>query len=195
MRSITFLLAVLAIAPLTTVAAQKLPLVIPGWRVRATVPTVDSRQVIGTVVSWQPDSADLSLGRLVLEAEEPDHLRGTQTFTIASITKLEASHGRTKLGPAKLGAIGGAIGALVGAVIGAASVDDNPPPGTPVWFTEGDMALLGAVLFGGAGVFIGAMIGYYVTVERWGAIPLDRLRVSFAPQRDGSLGLGVSVRF
>ncbi len=192
MRPITFLLAILAVAPLTTVAAQELPLVIPGWRVRATVPTVDSRRVIGTVVSWQPSSADLSLGRLVLEAEEPDHLRGTQTFPIASITKLEVSRGRTKLGPAKLGAIGGAIGALVGFVVGGIETDD--PSGADPVFTSEEGALLGAVLFGGAGVFIGAMIGE-VKVERWGAIPLDRLRVSFAPQRDGRFALGVSVGF
>ncbi len=34
-----------------------------------------------------------------------------------------------------------------------------------------------------------------VFADRWQEVPLDRLRVSVAPQRDGRFGLGLSVRF
>ena len=52
-------------------------------------------------------------------------------------------------------------------------------------------AVAGALL--GAGV--GAVVGYFIKTDRWEEISLDRLRVSFAPQRDGGFVLGLSVEF
>jgi hypothetical protein len=39
------------------------------------------------------------------------------------------------------------------------------------------------------------MVGGSIKTDRWREVPLDRLRVGFAPQRDGRFGLGASVRF
>jgi hypothetical protein len=50
-----------------------------------------------------------------------------------------------------------------------------------------------AVLGIGVGL-IGAGIGALLGGERWEEVPLDRLRVSFAPRRDG-FALGLSVSF
>jgi hypothetical protein len=45
----------------------------------------------------------------------------------------------------------------------------------------------------GAGV--GALIGTAIKTERWQEVPLDRVRVSFGPQRNGRFGFGLSVSF
>ncbi len=37
--------------------------------------------------------------------------------------------------------------------------------------------------------------GYLIKTERWEEIPLERLRLGLAPQRDGGFALGFSVRF
>jgi len=42
---------------------------------------------------------------------------------------------------------------------------------------------------------LGAVIGALIKTDRWEEVPLDALRVSFVPQRDGRFGLGMSVRF
>ncbi len=47
---------------------------------------------------------------------------------------------------------------------------------------------------------VGAIAGWLVGVpffktERWKQVPLDRLRVSVVPQRDGRFALGFSVAF
>jgi hypothetical protein len=48
-------------------------------------------------------------------------------------------------------------------------------------------------LMGGA--LIGASVGTFIRTDKWGEVPLDQLRVSLAPQRDGRFGLGLSVAF
>jgi hypothetical protein len=43
---------------------------------------------------------------------------------------------------------------------------------------------------------LGVIIGGFIwKTDRWEEVPLDRLRVSFGPQRDGRFGFGASVRF
>ena len=88
--------------------------------------------------------------------------------------------------------IGLLIGAATGAVIGFASGDDGPG-----WFsfTAEEKAALGAVGLGGLGAVIGLIAGAASSGERWEEVPLNRLRVSFGPQRDGRFGFGASVRF
>lgn len=56
-------------------------------------------------------------------------------------------------------------------------------------------AAAGGVIFGAAGALLGALIGATMKTERWVSVPLDELRVSFGPQRDGRFGFGASVRF
>ena len=51
-------------------------------------------------------------------------------------------------------------------------------------------ALVGGALFG----VIGAGIGTFIKTDRWEEVPLDRLRVSFGPKRDG-FAVGVRVTF
>ncbi len=50
-------------------------------------------------------------------------------------------------------------------------------------------------IFGGAGAGLGALVGLLIKTDRWEEVPLNRFRVSFAPQRDGRFALGASVSF
>ena len=51
--------------------------------------------------------------------------------------------------------------------------------------------LTGVLVLGGTG----ELIGNSIKTDRWQAVPLDNVRVSFVPQRDGRFTLGMSVRF
>ena len=46
-----------------------------------------------------------------------------------------------------------------------------------------------------AGLIAGAVIKTDCWTDCWEAVPLERLRVSLAPQRDGRFALGFSVSF
>ncbi len=110
---------------------------------------------------------------------------------VASINRLEGSRGR-KSNSAEGAGIGLLVGAATGAIIGLASGDDEP--GFITWTAE-QKAGVGAVLLGGVGGVIGLIAGATITTDRWNEVPVDRLRVSFAPQRDGRFALGLSMRF
>jgi hypothetical protein len=54
---------------------------------------------------------------------------------------------------------------------------------------------VGAIVVAVPSAFVGGIIGAFIKTDRWEEVPLDRLRVSFAPQRDGRFALGLSVAF
>ena len=51
------------------------------------------------------------------------------------------------------------------------------------------------VIVGAIGTVAGGLVGYFIKTERWEEVPLERLRVSLAPQRDGGFALGFSITF
>ena len=87
MRPTMFLLAVLAVTAFSTARAQEPPPIEPGAQIRVTAPSVGSDRIVGTVESWESE-------QLGLDAEKPYRLRGTLTFPIDSIIKLEISRGK-----------------------------------------------------------------------------------------------------
>ncbi len=78
--------------------------------------------------------------------------------------------------------------AVIGVVLGFDSCTDG-------FVDPGGCALVGGLFFGAAGALLGALLGANVKTERWVSVSLDALRVSVGPQRDGRLGLGMSVKF
>ena len=165
----TLLVALLTITPLASATAQ----VRPGARVRVTHPWGKS---VGTFLAWKADS-------LVMESNG-------NAFALAldSVTALEVSVGQRSQAGVGAG-VGGVIGFVIGAVGGATGCADD------VIVTSEQCAIAGGLVFGVGGALLGAVVGATTKTDRWVAVPLDRLRVSFAPQRDGRLGLGLSVRF
>ena len=170
MRPVSLLIGLaclLTTALLRTAAAQ----VSPGDRVRVTTP--DRGRYDGTVHAIPGDFLTVD----------------TLTVPRASITRLEVHRGRK--GHALLGAGIGAV--ALGAVGVAAGIEFCESFGS--CSTRDEAAALG----GGAGVLVGGLmglgIGALIKSDRWEEVPLDQLRVNFAPQRGGRFAFGLSVAF
>ncbi len=194
MRHATILVAILAFVPLVS-ATDQVP-VRPGERVRVTghffcqpfnsncVRGLPQRYV-GTFVTWEADT-------LVVQSN-----RDTLAVPVDFVTRLDVSRGR-KTNTAKGAGIGFLLGGLVGAVIVYASYEECVPQGLFSCigpnYGPGTYALMGGVIGGFGGLVAGALIGSAIKTDRWQEVPLDELRVSFGPQRDGRFGFGASVR-
>ena len=118
---------------------------------------------------------------------------GSRTgVSLASVTSLEVSRGRmSRTGSGAL--VGFAVGAVYGAMQGGSWAQGCDEPHFWPCSDPAAMAVLG-VFFGGIGMGMGAMIGGFIRTDRWEEVPLDRVRVSFAPRRDG-FAVGLSVAF
>ncbi len=179
MRAVACLLTVVSLVPFATLSAQTPPLVEPGQRLRVTARDSigqPSGRLVGTLVT-------VTAEHIVVER------RGDQlTMPRELVTRLEVSRGqRSKRGTGAV--IGFLLGAGVGAVVGVASCQADGQGDC-----RRDAALIGVAAVGALGAGIGAIVGAGKT-DRWEEVPLDQLRVSFAPQRDGRIALGVLVRF
>ena len=184
MRPITFFVAVLAVAPLTRVTAQEPPPVKVGDRVRVSHDCTyrgtrkRCQEDRGTVDAVKADS-------IVLSAKKD---QSRMVILIASVTRLRVVRGRR--GHLLAGA---GVGAAVGAAAGLIAIS---PEGTCTGSGNyGELCALAVAVSIGAGAALGALVGALVRTERWVPVPLDQLRVSFAPQRDGRFAFGLSVRF
>ncbi len=194
-RHATMLVAILAFVPLASATAQ-VP-VRKGARVRVTRPpicpptdTICMRgpppQSVGTFWAWEADS-------LIMESNG-----NALALPLNSVTKLEVSQGQ-KSHTVEGAIIGLLVGGVAGAAIGYASYQKCEPQGEffscILDFGPEQSALGGALVIGLGGGVVGALIGRSIKTDRWAEVPLDRVRVSLGPQRDGRLGIGASVRF
>ncbi len=180
MRHATMLVVILAFVPLASATAQ-VP-IRPGDRVRVTghfcQPFHTCEHSVSTFLAWKADS-------LVIQSNGD-----TLYVPVDRVTRLDVSRGRkTNTGTGAV--IGLLVGGVVGAAIGYASYEEGGfgdlGPGVNV--------VAGGVIGGLGGLVTGAFIGLAIQTDRWREVPLDRVRVSLGPQRDGRLGLGASVRF
>ena len=186
-------LAVLAVTPFTTVTAQDSLLVKPGDRVQVTHDCSTSVRRGKTRTECRKDKGTLAAvtaDSIVLSVDD----RGTELgVPLPSVTLLEVSRGQKSAAGKGAGIgflVGAGLGAGVGGVFGAALGEGVCSGGCPAAF-----AGIGALGGGAVGTLIGLGIGAASKSERWEEVPLDQLRVSFVPQRDGRFGLGLSVRF
>ncbi len=179
MRQATILVAILAFVPLTSATAQEPPPVKVGDQVRVTATDLGRRE--GTVQLLTTDS-------LVMRPEygAPNRL----AIPLASVTRLELSTpGGSRAGRGAL------IGLALGGFGGAAAAGTACGNSTLFEDDAGACAAIGFGVFGASGALVGAIVGSMITGGRWEEVPLDRLRLQVAPQRDGWFGLGLSVRF
>jgi len=145
--------------------AQEAPPVVPGARVRISAPTINVNRFVGTVVKLNTDTLFLSL----------TNQTAPQAISFISVKSLEVSRGRkSKRGQGAL--IGLALGAGIG-YLSASSGANNPQAAEPKDFYY--KTRIPAFALYGSG--IGALIGWATKVERWQAIPLDRVRLGFLP--------------
>ncbi len=178
MHPVTFLVTVLALAPLTSVTAQEPPPVKVSDRVRVTAADLNIREFEGRLRRLHNDSVVV----------RPEYGGAPPVvIPLASLTRLEVRRWKSHAGAgAKYGALtGAAIGVVSAAIVCSSDCDGFT---VPVYLVLGGGGTI-------AGLLIGSIVGALITTERWEEIPLDRLRVSFAPQRDGRFALGLLVRF
>jgi hypothetical protein len=98
---------------------------------------------------------------------------------------------RTRRRAGRGAGIGFLAGGLGGAALAGAACASDP------FFQDaaGGCAVIGFGVFGSAGALVGLIIGSMITTTQWETVSLDRIRVNVARQRDGQLGLGLSVAF
>ena len=182
MRLMSVLGVILIAIPLAATAQT----IEPGATVRV---TTDLQSYRGTVTRVTTDTLVLDTLRLPLHSVSRIQVR-----------RKSASRGLTMTKYAGLGLL---IGAATGVIAGPFLTEDCTALRKTTENTAGclddlaDASIYGkrALQFGLVGAAIGTLVGTLVSLERWEEVPLDRLRVSFAPQRDGRFALGLSVRF
>ncbi len=196
MRHAKILVAILAFTPLASATAQ----VRPGERVRVTdlpicpvdlcVGTRPVRLRTGVFVAYDRDTL------MLLGGPRSDPL----AVPLTSIMKLEVHRGQQPRGHTALRAVGGlvsgaALGAAIVAGLGVFIQATFNPFDKDFSELELEKDVLQAAVVGGALGMIGGILMARTVVDRWEEVPLDRLRVSLGPQRDGRFGVGALVRF
>ena len=171
-RSITFVLICIFGGAPTEIAAQELLPLEPGVRVRVTAPDCG-------LSGWPTEFRALRADMLVLETTE---------CPMASVTSLDVSRGQKS--HARLGAGIGFAAVALGTVVYCKTVEFS---GCVPY--DSDLTLAFAFIFGALGGVAGGITGYFIKTDLWEEVPLERLRLSLAPQREGGFALGVSVRF
>ena len=176
-RVVLSFVAVALCPPLQTVSAQRLT-IRPGQRI-----SVRSS-------ATRPDRIECIYAGTAGDTLYAQTLGGSRSLAIplASITRLERPVRESN-------AVSGAlIGAVIGGMLGIGAVSSlsgsivEPSAGQSV----GIIALFAAI-----GVLPGTVVGALLTSDsgHWEDVPLDRVRLGFAPQLGSSVVLGLSVRF
>jgi hypothetical protein len=108
--------------------------------------------------------------------------RGSLATRFRWVTKLEVSHGyKSNVLP------GLVVGATATALLLAASTDQH--------YSDCNDYMTVCALTGLAFVGTGTVVGLLLSGEKWDEVPPDLLRVSVVAQRDGRLGIGLSLAF
>ena len=171
------MLAVFGLCGNTAVDAQDSRAIMVGVRVRITAPDLDIYKYDGTVAALRGDTLTV----------------GPVQVPLASVTRLDVHQGRK--GNVGKGAM---IGTLVGVPTGLAlGVFYQQACSNSSDIGETCVALvpIGAVAIGLAGALVGGTVGALIKTDRWEEVPLERFRVTLAPQRNGRFALGLSVAF
>jgi len=113
----------------------------------------------------------------------------TMNCPLVSVTHLDVHRGRKSAAGLAAG-IGFGVGTAWAIALLSTPSICNPvtPCGAGDWAKA--IGLLGGISAG-----LGGLVGLVFRWDRWEEVSLDRLRVSFVPQRDGRFGLGLSVKF
>jgi len=178
MRTVIPAVALLLVAFNARLGAQATPSLEPGSKIRVSLLDARLNTLVGTYVGTVADS-------LRMHTEATSSVR---SVPFSSVFTLEASRDRKSYALEGLG-IGFVAGAATGAAIGAMVYYDETST------TRSQLVVSGAAFFGACGAVVGVLAGAMITKERWERVSLDHLPVSLAPQRDGSLALGLSVRY
>jgi hypothetical protein len=156
--------------------------------VRVSASSDGIRHLVGTLSGYDGENA----------AIKADKEQKSMWVSLTSVTRIQQGYGREP-NIVEGVIVGLLVGGIGGAVVGSATYEECVPEG---WFdcmftldSEGQAAALGGLVGVLLGAGLGAITGAFIKTERWEEVPLDRLRVSFAPKRDGRFALGMTVSF
>ncbi len=170
MRHVT-LFVLLAVVSVTNVRAQDSLPVTVGDRVRVTAPDLGLNNYDGRL--RLQDGSVLTVDTL--------------DVPLTSVTELEVYRGK-KGHTTELVLLGFLAGAGIGAAVAASDCAGGSQYASVC-------PAAGAAMGGLAGLFVGGITAEFIKSDRWEKVPLDQLRVSFVPQRDGRFAFGLSVAF
>ena len=165
---------------------------IPGARVRVTMPAASNRQVPDRSRDQRIQGRLLALDEATMTIESPDQPR-PMVVPRPEIKKLEVSVRPSRKGRAAL--IGAGAGALIGAALGYFLADDCSREELFCIFPKEDRskdALGGAVAVGLLGAGLGALFG---PGERWQERPGAQLRITVAPVHGRGAAISLALRF
>ena len=188
-RSTLSLIAVWLLVPVASLSAQQPLHLERGARVRVThtcasqrgqdpVCSGHSRRDVGKYRSIRDDTLRYELKNPFRRIKIP----------LEGVRLIEVVQGQKSRWLSGMGS-GTVIGAFCGIAIGLAVYDYEPNPWVPNMGPAYGVAIGAPV-----GLIVGAIIGSFIKDEEWEEVPLDRVRVSIAPQRDG-FAFGLTVNF
>jgi len=192
MRRALLMLAMGVLTPVAVAAAQGLPRLAAGQRVRVTAPEAGLKRQTGTLVALSPDTLVVAgMGSRVLIGDTV----GTK-IPLRLVSVLELSAGRRKH-PVVGGVIGVLAGGTAGVVAGLASGSDRGAICNILFpcLSAGAKAATLGLTWGFYGGVLGALIGELALGERWDRVPLDLIRTAVRPLPGGRTGLGISLPF
>jgi hypothetical protein len=195
-RATTLLVALLTITPLASATAQVS--IRPGARVRVTGHFCQfysncaggyPQHRVGSFVAWKSDT-------LVVQSNGD-----TLSVPVGLVTGFDVSRGWKRHTEEGVG-YGLVLGLVAGGFVGAKTYERPRRRPRPAFDFDLSPDLgwvprmfIGAGIGAGIGAVAGALVGFAIKTEQWEEAPLDRLRMSLGPQRDGGFGFGASVRF
>ncbi len=181
MRTLAYLPAILLVAPICTATAQDRTSPLEhGQRVRVTAPELGITRQAATFNA-------LDGGVLTVTADS------TMQCPLADVTRLEVHAGRRSF--TTHGAlIGAGAGLLSGVIVGAIEQSRYECDPDNAWGPCIPPLPTIPIMFGVLGAGLGYLAGSLIKGDRWEDVPLDRLRVSVGPQREG-FGIGASIAF
>jgi len=167
-------LGVLTLSLVAQTLAQRPFTLVPGQRLRVTAPAQGAYDYEVRYVATLGDTLILTAGINV-------------AYPLADVVRLEILRGyRSHKWPGAV--IGLVLGTAIGWRIGKAI--DESCEGWCLDVAQPTGMVVGALV----GVAAGAVVGNRARTAKWEEVPLDRLRVSVLPRRDG-FGLGASIAF
>jgi hypothetical protein len=180
MRAVASVLSLSVLLPLTSLPAQEPFSLEPGAWIRITAPGAGADALAVEFVAIEGDT---------LRVQNVVNALPMQ-FPMASLTRFEVRRGRKSVGAVTYAALGAVAGTMMVLVAEPRQCLEDVEPECPAVEVRWELAAGAA-----AGALLGALAGTLIKTDRWEEVPLDQLRVSLAPQREGRLSIGLSVAF
>lgn len=187
-RAAVLVTALLA-SPILNLAGQGGPTFAPGARLRVTIgDSASNRRLVGTLVAQDASAIRLEVPDLVKSAGAGALVTKVVSVPLTTIREFEVSHPVSNRGKGAL--IGLGVGVVSGAIVGAA--EGSCTQDQICIAPRGSEPLIGAVVFGGAGALLGALLGSTIHSDRWESLSSSRAKVTLAPR---GAGLALSLTF